>query len=101
VPVAQFFYSFQLVLGITALLHVFSNISKIILFGKHINYTLLLNYGLPGIITVTVGAYLTTQVKLEYAQLSLGVSLVLFSLALLYYDQFNPDSALENAETTK
>lgn len=86
VPVAQFFYSFQLVLGITSLLHVFSNISKIILFGKHIDYRLMYFYGVPGILLVLVGAYLTTQVKLEYAQLALGIFLVLFSIVLLYYD---------------
>lgn len=88
VPVAQFFYSFQLVLGITSLLHVFSNISKIILFGEHIDYKLLLYYGIPGIVMVTAGAYLTTQIKLEYAQLALGIFLVMFSVALLYYDNY-------------
>lgn len=88
VPVAQFFYSFQLVLGITSVLHVFSNVSKILLFGKHINYKLLLYYGLPGIVLVVVGAYLTTQIQLQYAQLALGIFLVVFSVALLYFQNF-------------
>jgi uncharacterized membrane protein YfcA len=86
VPVAQFFYSFQLVLGITSLLHVFSNISKLLLFGKHINYRLMYFYGVPGVLLVLAGAYFTTQVKLEFAQLALGIFLVLFSIVLLYYD---------------
>jgi uncharacterized membrane protein YfcA len=84
VPVAQFFYSFQLVLGITAVLHVFSNISKLFLFGKHIHYRLTLYYGIPGVLFVIAGAYLTTKIKLEWAQFTLGLFLVIFSVVVLY-----------------
>ena len=38
VPVASFFFEPKLVLGITAFFHVFSNISKLILFGKKIDF---------------------------------------------------------------
>jgi len=97
VPVAQFFYSFQLVLGITAVLHVFSNISKLFLFGKHIYYRLMLYYGIPGVLFVIAGAYLTTKIKLEWAQFTLGLFLVIFSIVLLYYDQLKFNATKSNA----
>lgn len=85
VPVAQFFYSFNIVLGITGILHVFSNISKLYLFGKSVNYRLLFFYGIPSVGFVVLGAYLTTLVSFEWAQFSLGIFLVLFSLLLLFF----------------
>ena len=85
VPVAQFFYSFQFVLGITGILHVFSNISKLILFGKHVNYRLLFFYGIPSVGFVVLGAYLTTIVSFNWAEITLGAFLVVFSLILLLF----------------
>jgi len=85
VPVAQFFYSFQFVLGITGVLHVFSNISKLILFGKHVNYRLLFFYGIPSVGFVVLGAYLTTIVSFNWAEITLGVFLVVFSSILLLF----------------
>jgi hypothetical protein len=85
VPVARFFFSFNLVLGITGILHVFSNTSKIFLFYKHVNYRLLFQYGLPSIFFVIGGAYLTTIVSLEWIQLTLGIFLILLSSFLLFF----------------
>ncbi len=85
VPIAQFFYSFQFVLGITGILHVFSNTSKLVLFGKHVNYRLLFYYGIPSVGFVVLGAYLTTIVSFDWAAFTLGAFLVIFSLLLLYF----------------
>jgi uncharacterized membrane protein YfcA len=43
VPIASLFFDFHLILGITAVFHVFSNISKIALFRKGIDKKLHLN----------------------------------------------------------
>lgn len=85
VPIAQFFYSFQFVLGITGILHVFSNTSKLVLFGKHVNYRLLFYYGIPSVGFVVLGAYLTTIVSFDWAAFTLGAFLVIFSLLLLFF----------------
>lgn len=85
VPIAQFFYSFQFVLGITGILHVFSNTSKLVLFGKHVNYRLLFFYGIPSVGFVVLGAYLTTIVSFDWAAFTLGAFLVIFSLLLLFF----------------
>ena len=43
VPIASFFFDFQSVLGLTAIFHLSSNISKIALFRKGLNKKLLIN----------------------------------------------------------
>lgn len=97
VPVAQFFYSFQFVLGITGILHVFSNISKLILFGKHVNYRLLFFYGIPSVGFVIFGAYLTTIVSFDWAAFTLGIFLILFSLMLLFFPNIKLPASKTNA----
>lgn len=86
VPVAGLFYDFKTVLGITALMHVFSNISKLILFRQGFNYRILLLIGLPSVIMVIAGARLSAFVHFRYAAFILGIFLLAFSLLML----FNP-----------
>lgn len=80
VPVASFFYNFKTVLGLTALLHVFSNLAKIIFFYKHIDKRLFLMYGIPSVIAVTIGALLVTRMNLKYAEMAMSIFLIFFSL---------------------
>jgi len=88
VPMAGFFFDFKTVLGITAIFHVFSNISKIYLFRKSVDKKILLLFGLPGIIGVIIGALLSNVISLEFAEVFLGIFLVLFSSFLLLYEDF-------------
>jgi uncharacterized membrane protein YfcA len=83
VPLAAFFFGMQTVLALTGVLHVFSNAAKLLLFGRHIDYRLLLLLGLPGLILVIAGAWLSTRIDLTYTGLILGGFLMVFS-ALLY-----------------
>ena len=71
VSLAGFYFDFQTVLAITALMHVFSNISKLILFRKDINMRLLLLIGIPAVIFVIIGSWLSTILFLKYAELTL------------------------------
>jgi uncharacterized membrane protein YfcA len=92
VPIAGFFYDFKTVLGITALMHVFSNISKLVLFREGFNLRLLLLIGIPSVLMVIVGARLSALVKFDYAELILGVFLLSFSLLMLRKPDFTlPD----------
>lgn len=59
VPLANFFFDFQTVLGLTVLFHVFSNISKIALFKKGLDKKLLLSIGIPSVVFVIIGGVLT------------------------------------------
>lgn len=60
VPLASLFFDFKLVFGITAVFHVFSNLSKIALFRKGIDKNIVIKLGTPAVIFVTIGALLTT-----------------------------------------
>ncbi|MGL5888453.1 MAG: sulfite exporter TauE/SafE family protein [Bacteroidia bacterium] len=83
VPLAGLFFDLHTVLVLTALLHVFSNISKLWLFRGHFNKRLLLLFGIPSILLVWLGAALTAVVSSETATLVLGVFIVLFSIVML------------------
>lgn len=60
VPVASLFFDFKTVLGITAVFHVFSNLSKITLFRQGINKEIAFKLGIPAVAFVLLGAWLTT-----------------------------------------
>jgi len=83
VPIANFYFDFHFVLGMTALFHVFSNSSKILLFRKGLDKKLLLHIGLPSVIFVIVGGLLSKIVDGMLLELILGVFLVVFSLIFL------------------
>jgi uncharacterized membrane protein YfcA len=85
VPVAQLFFEFNLVLGITSVFHVFSNLSKIWLFRKTINYRLVVLIGLPGTVAVLAGAWLQGVAGFSYTRLVLGLFLFLFALLMLLF----------------
>jgi len=87
VSLGQFFYSFQTVLVLTGILHVFSNTSKIILFRKSIDWKLVLWIGASSIVLAIAGALLTKWISFDYAKLLLGVFLVTLSTLLFLKPQ--------------
>ncbi|HRG89015.1 MAG TPA: sulfite exporter TauE/SafE family protein [Chitinophagales bacterium] len=84
VPLAGYFFDIKTVLGITAIFHVFSNLSKLVMFYKTIDWKLTLLFGIPSILFVILGAWLTTVVSFKYTEIILAVFLTLFSLLLLW-----------------
>lgn len=84
IPIAGLFFDFQTVLAVTGVLHVFSNIIKIKLFKEGVNFKLLLLIGLPSVLLVFIGAYLTRYSNLIYAELILGIFLIVFSTIMFY-----------------
>jgi len=83
VPVANFYFDFQSVLGITAMFHVASNLSKIALFKQGLDKKLILYLGIPAVIFVILGGFLSRFLNTEYLEISLGVFLVALSLIFL------------------
>ncbi|AWM14870.1 sulfite exporter TauE/SafE family protein [Flavobacterium sp. NRK F10] len=88
VPMAGFFFDFQSVLGLTAIFHLASNISKISLFRKGLDKKLLLRLGLPSVIFVIVGAMLTKFINAKALEIILGIFLIIFSSFLLWKKDF-------------
>ena len=83
VPIGSFYFDFHSVLGLVAIFHLSSNLSKIFLFKKGLNKKLLINIGVPSLIFVIVGGILSKYVDSYILGVVLGVFLVGFSLLFL------------------
>lgn len=97
IPIAGFFLDFHSVLGITALFHVSSNLSKIALFRKGIDKKLILYLGVPAVIFVIVGAYFSNKVQSEYLEIGLAVFLIITSLVFLIFKSFSIKPSIKNS----
>ena len=80
VPLAGFFLPFHEVLALTSILHVFSNAAKLLLFRRHVRMRLLLLLGIPSIVCVVIGAFLSARLQFKFTELILGLFLIAFSL---------------------
>ena len=83
VPLAALFYDFKSVLAITAVFHVFSNLSKIFLFRDGIDKHIALKLGIPAVVLVIVGGWLTAYLPVKPLQLLMSCALIGLSLYLL------------------
>jgi len=83
VPLAGLFFDFHTVLALTSILHVFSNAAKLVFFGRHIEWRLLVLLGLPSIAAVIIGAYLSARLEFKFTELILGLFLISFSVFFL------------------
>ena len=83
VPLASMFFDFKTVLGITAVFHVFSNLSKIALFRKGIDRNIAIKLGIPAVIFVIAGAWFTTIIPAGKIQLLMNVVLVILAAYLI------------------
>ena len=62
-PIARMFMPFEQTLGLTAILHLFSNTAKMYLFRQGFDKRLLAWLGIPAIIGVVLGAWLTESMN--------------------------------------
>lgn len=85
IPIAGYFFDFYSVLGITALFHISSNLTKIYFFRKGVDWNLIIKIGIPSVIFVIVGAYSSQYIESKYLEISLGIFLIIFSTLLLLF----------------
>jgi hypothetical protein len=85
VPIASYFLDFHSVLGITALFHVSSNVTKIFFFRKGYSTKLIINIGIPAVLFVILGSYISRFIKTDILEILLGCFLVCVSLLLLLF----------------
>ena len=83
VPLGNFYFDFQSVLGLTAIFHLSSNLSKIFLFKKGLDKRLLLSIGIPSVIFVVIGGFLSKIFNSNFLEIFLGIFLIGFSLLFL------------------
>lgn len=79
------------------MLHVFSNVAKIILFRKTIDWKLVLWLGITSTVLALVGSILTTVADLEYAHLVLGIFLIGFSVFFFWKPDFKVKASMSNS----
>lgn len=84
VPIGNFYFDFHSVLGLTAIFHLFSNLSKIALFKKGLNKFLLFYIGVPSILFVIIGGLASKYISSIYLEIFLGIFLVFLSALFLY-----------------
>lgn len=99
VPIASFFLDFHSVLGITAIFHVSSNITKIVFFRKGFDKKLLIWLGIPAVIFVIIGAYLSKYIKTNILEIILSLFLILTSLTFLVFKNITVKPTIKNSIT--
>lgn len=97
VPMASYFMDFQTVLGITALFHLSSNITKIGFFRKGFDKRLMIYLGIPAIVFVALGAFLSRYANPKILTLLLGIFLVIFALIFLINKTLKVSASKQNA----
>lgn len=83
VPLGNFYFDFYSVLGLTALFHLSSNLSKIFLFKKGLDKKLLLSIGIPSVLFVIIGGFLSSFLNTDILEIVLGLFLIGFSSLFL------------------
>lgn len=88
VPLANLFLDFKSVLGITAIFHLSSNISKLLLFKKGLNKFLLLYIGAPAVIMVITGGVLSNYINEQILQVAFAIFIIITSIFFLVFNKF-------------
>lgn len=83
IPIASIFFDFKVVLGITAIFHIFSNLSKIYLFKKGIDKRIAIKMGIPAVLAVIIGALITNFLPQKELELIMNGAVFLLALFLL------------------
>lgn len=97
VPIAGYFLDFHSVLGITALFHVSSNLTKIVLFREGVDKKLILQMGIPALLFVVAGAFLSRFLDSDLLELLLACFLIVISLTLIIFKQIQFKPTTGNA----
>lgn len=97
VPIASYFLDFHSVLGITAIFHVSSNISKIAFFRKGFDKKVVISLGVPAVLFVILGAYISKFLASEILGIAIAIFLIITSLTFLIFKQLEVKPTLANS----
>lgn len=97
VPIASYFLDFHSVLGITAIFHVSSNITKIAFFHKGFDKKLVLSLGIPAILFVVLGAFVSKYIAPNILEITLAAFLIITSLTLLIFKHLEIKPTMANS----
>jgi uncharacterized membrane protein YfcA len=97
VPLGNLYFDFYSVLGLTAIFHLSSNLSKIFLFKKGLDKKLLFTIGIPSVIFVIIGGFLSKVVSSYFLEIFLGIFLIALSLLFIIKSKLSIRPNKENA----
>jgi uncharacterized membrane protein YfcA len=97
VPIASFFFDFHSVLGITALFHLSSNVSKIAMFRHGFDKKLIIQIGIPAVLFVILGSFLSKFFDGKLLEICLSIFLITISLLLLLFKNMKLKPTLFNS----
>lgn len=97
VPIASYFLDFHSVLGITAIFHVSSNITKIAFFRKGFDKKVVISLGVPAVLFVIFGAYISKFLSSEILEIALAIFLIITSLTFIIFKQLEVKPTLANS----
>jgi uncharacterized membrane protein YfcA len=97
IPIASYFLDFHSVLGITAIFHVSSNISKIAFFRKGFDKKVVLWLGVPAVLFVIIGAFISKYITTEALEIGLAIFLIVTSLTFLIFKKLEIKPTVANS----
>ena len=97
IPIASYFLDFQSVLGITAVFHVASNLSKIAMFRHGFDKRLIIYLGIPATVFVLLGAYFSQFVVSQNLEVGLAIFLIILSLVFLIFHTIQIKPTIRNS----
>ncbi len=97
VPLAGFFLDFHSALGVTALFHLSSNVTKIAMFRKGFDRKLILSLGVPAVISVLIGAYFSQYVISESLEIFLAAFLLVIGVVFLIFQEIRVKPNIRNS----
>lgn len=97
VPFANMFIDFKSVLGVTAVFHLSSNISKLLLFRDGLNKRLLVYIGVPAVIFVIAGGLLSKYIDEMVLKISFSIFIITISLFFLLFRSYVVRATNRNA----
>jgi uncharacterized protein len=97
VPIASYFLDFHSVLGITAIFHVSSNITKIAFFRKGFDKKVVISLGVPAVLFVILGAYISKFLASDILEIALAIFLIITSLTFLIFKRLEVKPTLANS----
>ncbi len=88
VPVMLFFLPYPETLLFVGLVHWFSDVTKIFMFERGLNWKIILAFGIPGIVAAYIGAALTFKVPTEVLSRIVGIFLIGYVSYILLRPKF-------------
>jgi uncharacterized protein len=97
IPIASLFLDFHSVLGVTAVFHVVSNITKIYFFRQGFDKKLILSLGIPAVLFVIIGAFCSKYVNSKHLELSFAIFMIITSMAFFFSNKIAIQATTKNS----